>query len=424
MLNRRRLLILAQAVLIATLLTAATSRLDDPDYRVSDSLYQRQGASSSDVVVIGIDSNTLGKLGTLSLWARRDIAKAVERLNENPATRPAVIGIDLLFTGENSAAPEVDKNLAEVAARYGNVVVASAAIVDEAEFDAAENPHDVWKKTWDWDAPFPALAKAADTGHICEPYDSDGIVRRQLLYINVTERGRLDSFARVIYEKFCNVKGIAPNAPPAVDENGMYYLPFTAKSFDTASFVDLLDGKIDSEFYSGKIVLIGSLAPGMGDEFSTALDRSDSMYGINIHANAIEAFRQNFFPHEVETPLQLAILFVVSFVTAIFFRNGKMQYVSAAWAVICLGWLGACKIFYLNAAILHPLWVPSAVSLIFVGSVANNYIRARSERDKITATFGRYLCANCLTATATLWTWAARCEISPSCSLTFAVSQL
>lgn len=391
MFNRKRLLILAQAFLIAALLTAATSRLDDLDYRVSDSLYQRQGASSSDVVVIGIDSNTLSKLGTLSLWARRDIAKAIERLNENPATRPAVIGIDLLFTGENSAAPEFDKNLAEVAAKYGNVVVASAAIVDEAEFDAAENPHDVWKQTWDWDAPFPALAKVADTGHICEPYDSDGIVRRQLLYINVTERGRLDSFARVIYEKFCNVKGIAPNAPPSTDENGMYYLPFTAKSFDTVSFVDLLDGKIDSEFYSGKIVLIGSLAPGMGDEFSTALDRSDSMYGINIHANSIQAFQTGFFPREVETPLQLAILFVVSFVTAIFFSNGKMQNVLTAWAVICIGWLGACKIFYLNAAILHPLWVPSAVSFIFVGSVANNYIRARSERDKITATFGRYV---------------------------------
>ena len=139
MLNRKRLLTLAQAILIAALLTAATSRLDDLDYRVSDRLYQRQGASTSDVVVIGIDSNTLSKLGTLSLWARRDIAKAVTIMNADPANRPAVIGIDLLFTSENSAAPEFDKNLAEVAAKYGNVVVASAAIVDEAEFDAAGN---------------------------------------------------------------------------------------------------------------------------------------------------------------------------------------------------------------------------------------------------------------------------------------------
>ena len=378
-------------VIVAALLTAivATGWLDETDCRVSDWLYRRQGASTSEIVVVGIDSNTLSKLGTLSSWARRDVANVIARLNEDPATRPAVIGIDLLFTGENKDAPDLDARLVEVAAQADNVVVASAAIVDD-DFDA-ENPHDVWSRTWAWDAPFAALAAAADTGHICEPYDSDGIVRRQLLYINVAERGRLYSFARVIYEKWCRVKGVTPNAPPVTGNDGLFYLPFTAKTYNAISFVDLLEGRVSADSFAGKVVLIGSLAPGMGDEFSTALDRSDSVYGVNIHANAVQAFQSGFFPREVGDGVQLAILFVACFASTLLFRNGKMQLVLAAWAVICLGWLDVCLVAYDNGAILHPLQIPFAVSVVFVGSVALNYVNARAEKDLVTTAFGRYV---------------------------------
>ena len=113
-------------IIFAALLTAvaASGWLNDFDALISDWLYQKPGAISSDIVVIGIDSNTLNELGPLSSWARRDIAKVIARLNENPATRPAAIGIDLLFTGENPSDADSDARLAEFAAQYGNVVVA------------------------------------------------------------------------------------------------------------------------------------------------------------------------------------------------------------------------------------------------------------------------------------------------------------
>ena len=387
------MLIRARSLWVAFFITALASAgiFEDLDCRISDSLYQRLGEVSADIIVVGIDSNTLSKLGPMSSWIRRDMANVIDSMNSSDA-RPAVIGIDLLFTGDNPDSPDVDKRLAEVAAKYGNVVVASAAIVDEEEMDNSEDPHAIWNKTWAWDAPFKALANSADTGHICEPYDADGIIRHQLLYINVEERGRLYSFARVIYEKFCQAKNITPNPPPQTDKNGLYYLPFTAKNYgDAISFVDLVEGKINPEVYRDKIILIGSYAPGMGDEFSTVLDRSSALYGINIHANAIQAFQRNFFPREASQDFQLVILFIISFISSLFFKVGKMQNILAAWLIICLGWGVACQVCYHNEIILHILWVPLAVSILFIGAVSFNYVHARAERDKVTATFGRYV---------------------------------
>ena len=153
------LLIHSKALWIAFLITAivSTGLLDDLDCKVSDRLYQKSGEPGSDIVIVGIDPNTLNKLGPVSSWVRRDLSKAIIYLNDNPETRPAVIGLDFLFSGNNSEDPDSDRKLAEVAARYGNVVVGSSTIIDE-NFNA-DNPYAVWNKTFPWDAPFPHWQK-------------------------------------------------------------------------------------------------------------------------------------------------------------------------------------------------------------------------------------------------------------------------
>ncbi|MBR4903969.1 MAG: adenylate/guanylate cyclase domain-containing protein [Selenomonadaceae bacterium] len=382
-----------EALLIAALITAiaATETLDDLDYRISDWLYQKTSEANSDIVVVGIDSITLNKLGVLSSWIRRDIAKVITYLNENdPTARPAVIGIDLIFTGENSQDPEADRQLVETIAKYDNVVLTSLSNAKEDSND--RDPFAMWNKTWQEELPFQALAEVADVGHICEPIDSDGLLRHQLLYMNVAEHGQRYSFARVIYEKFCKAKGITPNQSPITERNGIFYLPFTAKSYSQGvNFIDLLEGKIDSDFYRDKVILIGHYALGMGDEFTTVLDKSSFVYGVDIHANAIQAFQNGFFPREAAKSLQLIILFLICFATGLFFRVWKVKNVLALWLIISSGWLILCKIFYYGGIILHALWVPLAVSVLFVGSVTINYVRARAESDKLTATFERYV---------------------------------
>lgn len=393
--NRKLLLRLTDAFLVSLLmiLIAAQGWLDDFDYRIADKFYQQLAEKSPDIVVIGIDKITLNNLGPKSSIRRTDMARAIEQLNINPDARPAVIGIDGLFTGENSADPQGDKLLVTAAAQYGNVVVASEVDLDDEDILTDSNdPYAPWNKTWSWIPPFSALAEVTDTGHINAPNEDDGIVRHDLLYVNTFERGRLYSFGRVIYEKWCDFKGIKPLAPPKTEGNGIYYMKFTAKSYaGENNFWDLLEGNIPSEVYRDKIVLIGSYAPGMQDSFPTALDRSDLMYGIDIHANAIQGFQSGKFLYEAGQKAQLVILFLVSFLAEFFFRKRKMKAVMIGWLVGCLCWLGLCQIFRVQGIVLHVLWIPLAVTIIFIGAVATNYIMAREEKEQVTKIFGRYV---------------------------------
>ena len=382
---------LLDAILAAVVLTAVAfiGWLDDLDNKASDWLYQKSVESSPDIVVIGIDSATFDELGKFSSWDRRGIAKAINYLNNNdPNARPAVIGVDILFTGDNPYDPEGDRQLVEAVTQYGNVVVASEAVVEFEDTD--DDKSDPYEKIWPWDRPFKELAENAATGNIWGPDDNDGITRHGAVYVNV-EGGKLYSFSRVLYEKWCQYKNIEPNPLPQTNKSSVFYLPFSAKSYnDNINLLDLLKEKVPSDVYRDKIVLIGICASGMGEDFRIALDHS-IIYGVEIHANEIQAFQRNFFPREVDKNLQLIILFIICALSEFFFRKLKMKNIAILWIAICICWLSICKIGYqYGGIILHTLWVPFFVSIIFVGAIATNYIRVQIEKIRVISVFGRY----------------------------------
>ena len=395
MINRKFFLRLADALLAGLLVTliAQAGLLDEIDFRACDKFFQKAGERNPDIIVIGIDNVTLSKLGPNSSIRRRDMAQIISYLNREPDARPAVIGIDVLFTGKNPGDPEGDRLLVEAASQCDNVVVGSE--VDLRGEDLSEestNPYAPWDKTWPWIKPFPELSAVVDTGHLHAPNEEDGIVRHDLLYVNVNEHGRLYSFARVIYEKWCRSKGLEPKPPPLTENNGVYYLTFTAKSYSCGkNFSDLLEGTISPDVYRDKIVLIGPYATGMQDSFPTSLDRSDLMYGVDIHANAIQAFQRGEFLYAAGQRGQLIILFLVTFLAEFSFRRGNMKRITGVWLAISLGWLALCQIFRQQGIMLHISWVPLSVSVLFIIAVAANYILAREEKEKISATFGRYV---------------------------------
>ena len=396
MTERKFFLRFADALLVGLLITliAGAGWLDEIDLRVSDKFFQKESEKNPDIIVIGIDKVTLNELGPNSSIRRSDMAKAITYLNNNaPNERPAVIGIDGLFTGENSADPEGDKLLVEAAAQYGNVVVGSEADLDNEDISAeSEDPYATWNKTWPWIGAFPALDAVTDTGHINAPNEPDGIARHELLFVNVEERGRLYSFSRVIYEKWCRYKGIVPNAPPETEGNGIFYLPYTARSYSSGkNFLDLLEGTVSSDVYRDKIVLIGPYAPGMQDAFPTSLDHSDLTYGVDIHANAIQAFQNGKFLYEAGQTEQLIILFLVTCAAEFYFRRGKMKQITGVWLILSLGWLVLCEIFRRQGIMLHVSWIPLSVSVLFILAVSINYILTREEKEKVTTTFGRYV---------------------------------
>ena len=148
---------------------------------------------------------------------------------------------------------------------------------------------------------------------------------------------------------------------------------------------------MDASYFADKIVLIGPYAAGLQDEYRTSIDHAAPMYGIEIQANQIDAFRSGFLPQEVPQAVQLVLLFCISFLALLWFRDRKVSLSVVAWLAVSLGWIGLCAVLYCSGWVLHAFWVPFAVTMLFICTVAVNYKNAQKEKRRITDTFGRYV---------------------------------
>ena len=367
--------------------------LDGPDGTVSDALYQRNRPTDGEIIVIGMDNRAVDMLGPMP-WSRHVMAEAIEYLNSNPMSRPAVIGIDVLYTGD-SADPDADAHLAEAAAEGGNVVTASSATFGSSLVTQGDSFYMDTRAVLAWDGAYPDLADVTSTGHINAMADSDGVIRHGLLYIEPETPGeRVYSFSRVIYELWCEAHGTEPNPLPPTVDNGFFYIPFTAAPgsyYESISVADLLNGDVDPETFAGKIVLIGPYAAGMQDEYRTSIDHAAPMYGIEIQANLIDAFRAGFLPKDAPDFPQIIFLFILCAAVFVFFFDRSVRWAAPVWIVISLGWAGICALLYRQGIVLHVLWPPLFVTALFIVTMVLNYVRAQRERRRVTDTFGRYV---------------------------------
>ena len=386
---------LGAAFLAAALVTAAAAAgmLGGADSFVSDRFYQHESAGGEDIAVVGVDERALQEIGPWP-WSRSVMGDVIRKLNSGgEENRPAVIGLDILYTGEG-ADPEADRALAEAAAEGGNVVAAGAALFGRWLTEADGEYYIAQRQVLSWEAPFPELAAAAQTAHINTMEDTDAVLRHALLYIDVPGTGRVPSFSRALYEKWCEAKGTQPNPEPAT-EGGFFYIPFTKKPggySDGISAADVLAGTVPPGYFRGKIVIIGPAAAAMQDDYRTSIEHAEPMYGAEVHANLIDAYRSGFFPREMSGRLQLLLLSAVSFLMMLFFYDRRVAQSVAGWLLGSGLWLAAAKLLYTSAGlVLHVLWVPAAVTALFVASVALNYVREWREKQKISNTFGHYV---------------------------------
>ncbi len=384
-------IVIALIVSAAFCIIAGSGILDRPDGVVSDALYQRERITDGVVSVVGIDQKALDEIGPLP-WSRNVMADAISFLN-SAEIPPAVIGIDVLYVGD-SADTAADEYLAAMAGNGGNVVTVSAASIGSELIENEDTFYIDDKSVLAYEEPFEGLRAGTDTGIINTMADNDGVIRHAILYLDVPGHDRVYSFSRKIYEKYCEQTGQIPSPNPAT-KDGFFYIPFNAKGgtyYDYVSVSDLYYGNVNPEFFSGKIVLIGPYAAGLQDEYRTSIDHAAPTYGVEIHANLVDAFRRGFYPSEAPNSVQLIILFIVSFGMLMFFYDRRVLPSIIAEAVACFGFIALAYIMY-NAGgiVLHVLWIPLFVSILFIASVAFNYIRSQHEKRMVTNTFGHYV---------------------------------
>ena len=366
------------------------------DKWIQDYVFQQPKAVTGNVVVIGIDDDSLEELGAYNTWDRSNMAAALGQLAKDADNLPAVVAIDTLYTGTTSA--KQDDSLVSAVAGLPKVITATAGVFgsqyiqnDDGKTDLAEH------RVITYNEPYEALKNVSVQGHINAMYDLDGVLRHALLYIDVPkENGDTQRVFSMAYEaaRAYQEQNGKTLLLPRTDSRGHYYLSYSAipGTYDDGyNIADLIRGDVPSDYYAGKIVLIGPYSVGLQDEYFTTIDRARKMYGVEVQANAIEAFLRHDYKFEMSDELQALITLLLCAALLSLFLKLKLVPSGIIMTVIGAATFAGAYVFYDNGLIVHPLWFPLGTLVMYVVAVGIKYFRSAIEKMKITRTFERYV---------------------------------
>ena len=254
-------------------------------------------------------------------------------------------------------------------------------------------------------------SNAADGGHINPSIDPDGIIRRMPMLIlhdgKYYESLSLAS-ARTLLGGLPLGGVIADPANPGfgsleyldvggallpVDENLTSFIPYRGpyKSFEYISASDVLNNKVPKDKLEGKIVLIGTTAPGLLDLRATPVGKAYP--GVEIHANLIAGILDGtikqapFWTHTANFAL-VAILGLV-FALVLPWLNPLRSSILAGVAIA--GMIGLNLFSYQKGIVLPLASVLGVPLLVYLWNIGFGYfIESRSKR-LITGLFGQYV---------------------------------
>ncbi len=235
---------------------------------------------STNVVIVGIDSQTFSRLQLQWPFPRSLHGRVIERLKRDGAK---VIVYDVQFTEPTTpvngspsaaqAASEQDDALINAVHRAGNVVLATSEV-------GAHGGNAIFGGRG-------ILARiGARAGASVAPPDSDGVVRRMVLRF----RG-LGTLGMVAAEM---ASGRA--IPESAAGGGSAWIDFAgpAGTLPEVPFASVLRGEAKASMFAGKIVVVGATASNLQDVHATPFGGAGLMSGPELTANTIITAEEGF----------------------------------------------------------------------------------------------------------------------------------
>lgn len=388
--KQRKNILFALFILVITTVLSCFSPLYALDKRISDNLCQKEAVTNKSIYIIAIDDKTLEEYGPVNTWNREIPAKLVELLNVNEKTKPAVIGFDVIYSEEVEQTG--DLLFADTCKKAGNVVLANS-------FNYKEQPKtdENGKTTYDpfyIDSavlPYETLRSQCDYGYATTIVDNDGYVRRTKTSVEY-EGNTVYSFATQIYKNYMESQGEKAVLPQS-DLYGQYYFSYSGKSgsYNIVSMADVLDGTVDAKIFQNGIVLVGAYAVGMQDSYVTAISHEKQMYGVEIHANIIEALLEG--NTQVDFPEFIYAILAGVMAAAFFLLIRKLKVAPSTillFAFVAVDLIFA-KIMYLQGYITPVILLPIILAVLYLENLVQNYIEEIMRRKRVVGVFKQYV---------------------------------
>lgn len=263
------------AVLAALAFAVATGgwawRLDRLVYDLGLALWTRP--PPADIVIVAIDDASIEAIGRWP-WRRAVHATLLEKI---AAAKPRAIALDLVLS-EPDADPGQDRLLAQAIARAAPIVLPVAGA-----------------------PPDPTLRGGATLGAAESAVDADGVLRhaylknstagvtRPHLALALLRAGGENLHPRVRVETDPDAR---PGAFGRRDERLLIRFAGPPGTVRRVSYVDVLTGGVPASELSGRYVLIGMTAIGLGDTLATPVNAYHrAMPGVEVLANVLYTLR-------------------------------------------------------------------------------------------------------------------------------------
>jgi adenylate cyclase len=221
-----------------------------------------------DVVVVGIDANTLSKLDQRPPLRRLYHAQLIDRLVRD---RPRAIAYDVQFTERSGPPYEADDDTLIAAVQRATPRVPVVLSTSET-FDGG--------KTLVFGGDDVVRGVGAHTGQALFPSDADGVIRR------VTYS--FDGLRTMAVQ----TAGLLGDRQPARSRYGKdgAWIDFAGPpgAIPTYSFFDVLKGHVPARVLRNKVVVVGATAATFGDLHTVSTSGRERMAGAELQANAIQ----------------------------------------------------------------------------------------------------------------------------------------
>ena len=423
------------------------------DNMISDAVYQKinRDDKKSGIKIISIDQATTKELGNYSEWSRSELAGIVNKLNSF-RYKPAAIGIALNLQNEKDSTG--DKELISACKKYSNVCLSAnlilkdnnpgqdmqkndnmatkGAIQKQKNGDVASkgalqmmqpppdnnpdmsmgekkddknstpppkpsaNPSEELNKYAGKDIsgtilPFDKILPYVTTGFINLSHNNDnGYVKDAVASINV-EGTSIDSFSVALYKMYKKARG-QKYTTPKLDDKNAFGFNFSKKSgeYDTYSFIDVMNGKVDMSEFKKAIVIIGDYTSD-AEKVKVPNQKNEGMQNVEVQANIIEAL-ENSKTVENIPKLYLSVFYAV-FVFFLFLATSYItskRTMIAAVVFVIIQLFAACTLNHYGYFV--PLLIPIIfLVIVVVLNLMIRYILERKKKSAIENVFKKYV---------------------------------
>ncbi len=408
------------------------------------------------IVVVDIDEKSLAEVGrwpwgrdrvaalTEELFARQRAAVVgFDVVFAEPDTSSGLATLEHLATRSPALAeqltalrPELDFDARFARALEGRHAVLGYYLTNERDgrrsgalpapvFDAALlQGRPIAFTRWDgYAANLPLFAQAApNAGYFNNKPDPDGLVRSVPL-IAEFERRHYEPLSLAMFRVFTGAPAVLPgfaterllphdyNALQSVllkqgadqiaipvDANVNVRVPFRGPggprggSFEYVSASDLLGGRVAADHLKGKLVLVGSSAPGNYDQRATPVE--DVYPGVEVHANLLSGLLDGRLPTQPDWASSFEVIQLLLVAALLAWVLPRISAARAAQFALLIG--GALVGINLWALRMHALLLPLAASmllaaLIYFGITIWGYIVEGRSRRSLARLFGTYV---------------------------------